>query len=99
VAFLPGIIQLVRLVYREPVIPTGHINLLTEGELLRQVTDAGLVVESSWKCGFYLPLVAELGGETGRRFLQCCESRLRGSALSWLLWTQCYLLRPGQRDD
>ena len=99
VAFLPGIIQLVRWVYREPVIPTGHINLLTESELLRQVAAAGLVVESSFKCGFYLPLVAELGGEAGCRFLQWCEHKLRGSRFSWLLWTQCYLLRSGRRDD
>ena len=99
VAFLPGIIQLVRLIYREPVIPTGHINLVTQSELLRQVSAAGLVVETSWKCGFYLPLVAELGGNAGSRFLQWCEKKLRGSSLSWLLWTQCYLLRPGRRDD
>ncbi|TDG15412.1 class I SAM-dependent methyltransferase [Seongchinamella unica] len=99
IAFLPGIIQLVKWVYREPVIPTGHINLLTESELLRQVAASGLVVESAWKCGFYLPLVAELGGDSGCRFLQWCERKLRGSALSWLLWTQCYLLRPGGRDD
>ncbi len=93
IAFLPGVIQLVRLIYREPVIPTGHINLLTESELLRQVAASGLVVESSFKCGFYLPLVAELGGEAGCRLLKWCEGKLRGSALSWLLWTQCYILR------
>ena len=98
IAFLPGIIHLVRLIYREPIIPTGHINLLTESELLRQLTACGLVVESAHKTGFYLPLVAELGGQWGCRFLNWCEHRLRGSSLSWLLWTQCYVLRRGVRD-
>jgi 2-polyprenyl-3-methyl-5-hydroxy-6-metoxy-1,4-benzoquinol methylase len=94
VAFLPGVIQLVKWVYREPVIPTGHINLLTEGQLRRQLEQAGLRVEEAFKTGFYLPLIAELGGESGKRVLQWCESRLRGSRLAWLLWTQCYIVRP-----
>ena len=93
IAFLPGIIQLVKLIYREPVIPTGHINLLTASELLRQIAANDLVVESSFKCGFYLPLLAEFGGESGCRFLKWCEGKLQGSMLSWLLWTQCYVLR------
>ena len=95
VAFLPGVIQLVRMIYREPVIPTGHINLLTEKSLRQQIADNGLVVQSCWKSGFYLPLVAELGGEAGCRFLRWCEARLRNSPLSGLLWTQSYVLRPG----
>lgn len=99
IAFLPGIIQLVKLIYREPVIPTGHINLLTETEVLRQISAAGLEVQESFKCGFYLPLVAELGGDRGCRLLRWCERKLRGSPLSFLLWTQCYLLRPGRGDD
>lgn len=93
IAFLPGVIQLVKWVYREPIIPTGHINLLTEGQLQRQLTEAGLRVEESFKTGFYLPLIAELGGERGQRLLQWCESKLQDSRLSWLLWTQCYILR------
>jgi len=92
IAFLPGIIQLVRLFYREPVLKTGHINLLTEGTLREQISDAGLQVEKSEKLAFYLPLVAELGGRTGQRFLAWCERKLRGSRLSGLLWVQCYEL-------
>lgn len=99
IAFLPGVIQLVRWVYREPIIPTGHINLMTEGQLRRQLAGAGLRVEESFKTGFYLPLIAEFGGDWGMRFLQWCESKLRGSRLSWLLWTQCYILRPEPSKD
>lgn len=95
IAFLPGVIQLVKWVYREPVIPTGHINLLTEGQLRQQLEGAGLRIEESMKTGFYLPLIAEFGGEPGKRLLQWCEAKLRASRLSWLLWTQCYIVRPG----
>ncbi len=95
IAFLPGIIQLVRLIYREPIIPTGHINLLTEDKLRAQIAAAGLEVRLHYKLGFYLPVIAEAGGETGQKFLQWCEGKLRYSRLSWLLWTQCYVLtRP-----
>ena len=99
VAFLPGVIQLVKWVYREPIIPTGHINLLTEGQLRQQLEQAGLRIEETFKTGFYLPLIAELGGEPGKRLLQWCESKLRGSRLSWLLWTQCYVLRRGASSN
>lgn len=92
IAFLPGVIQLVRLVYREPVLATGHINLLTEKALRRQIEAAGLEVVSSHKLGFYLPVIAELCGSMGQRFLAWFERRLRGSRFAGLLWTQCYEL-------
>jgi SAM-dependent methyltransferase len=92
VAFLPGIIQLVRLVYREPIIETGHINLLTEGSLRRQLATAGLEIKAYHKSGFYFPLIAELMGTKGQQFLQWCESKLRGTRFSWLLWTQYCVL-------
>jgi 2-polyprenyl-3-methyl-5-hydroxy-6-metoxy-1,4-benzoquinol methylase len=93
VAFLPGVIQLVRWIYREPIIETGHINLLTEAALEKQIEDAGFRVEERYKLGFYLPLLAEFGGNPGLRVLRWLERKLRDSRLSWLLWTQCYLLR------
>ena len=37
VAFLPGIVTLVRAVYREPILATGHINLLTAREARLQL--------------------------------------------------------------
>lgn len=92
IAFLPGIIQLVRLIYREPIIETGHINLLTESALKEQLDEAGLHIQAQFKSGFYLPLVAELPSDTGQRLLQWCEKKLQGSRLSWLLWTQYYIL-------
>ena len=93
IAFLPGIIQLVRLIYGEAIIETGHINLLTEKQLKQQLDQAGLVIESEYKCGFYLPLVAEFMGETGLKIEQYLENKLRGGWLDFSLWTQCYVLR------
>lgn len=85
VAFLPGVVHAVRRVYGEPVLPTGHIGLLSERALRRELTAAGLRVRGSAKTGLYLPVVAELGGAAGQRLL----ARLARSGR--LLWTQLYL--------
>lgn len=93
VAFLPGVIQLVRLVYREPVLPTGHINLLTEQEARHQVEAAGFAVEEAAKTGLYVPILAEGGGEPARRVQAWLARKIHPGRLDFLLWTQCYLAR------
>ena len=92
VAFLPGIIQVVKWIYREPIIETGHINLLTESGLKRQLANSKLQIHTEYKSGFYLPLVAEFLGETGLSLLRYFERKLQNSPLSGLLWTQYYVL-------
>jgi SAM-dependent methyltransferase len=82
VAFLPGIVHLVRAVYREPVLPTGHVSLLSARALRRDLAAAGLRVRRSGRTGLYLPLLAELGGDAVLR-------RLERSGR--LLWTQLYV--------
>ncbi|NQX88406.1 MAG: class I SAM-dependent methyltransferase [Halioglobus sp.] len=99
IAFLPGIIDVVRWIYREPIIPTGHINLLTEGELKRQLDAAGLEILKEFKLGLYLPIIAEAMGKTGLRLEQTLERAIRGTRLDWLLWTQCYVLKARQLND
>lgn len=91
VAFLPGVIDLVRLIYREPILETGHINLLTARQAERQLEQAGFSIIEGFKSGLYLPLVAEFAGEWGLRLEQRLEARLRGTRLDWLLWTQYYV--------
>jgi 2-polyprenyl-3-methyl-5-hydroxy-6-metoxy-1,4-benzoquinol methylase len=93
IAFLPGIIHLVRWIYRESIIETGHINLLTEAQVRAQIQAAGFRVESHYKLGLYLPFIAEFTGEKGLRLLKWLEGKMRDSRLAWLLWTQCYLLK------
>lgn len=88
VAFLPGIIRIVRAIYREPVLPTGHISLLTRRSLGRLIDETGFEVVASSLSGLYLPGLAEVGGEAAVRLERGLEARLAGGPLSWLLWTQ-----------
>ncbi len=91
VAFLPGVVDVVRRIYREPILPTGHISLMSAREARCRLLAAGFAVERSWATGVYLPLVAELTGEAGLRLEQRLERRLSGSRLNGLLWTQYHL--------
>ena len=79
IAFLPGVIDLVRMIYREPILETGHINLMTERTVRKQLADAGFQVQEGYKSGMYLPLVAEFMGQPGLKLEKCLEGKLRGS--------------------
>lgn len=92
VAFRPGVIRLVRLVYREPILPTGHISLMTERRLRAALAGAGLRVAAAAKTGLYLPVVAETGGEPARRLAERLARRIDGTRLDAVLWTQLYEL-------
>ncbi len=98
IAFLPGVIALVRRVYREPILPTGHVNLMTARALRRQLAAADFAIRESHTSGLYLPVLAEAGGEPGRRLAAWLEGRIRGGPLGWLLWTQYYVAVAGARD-
>ena len=91
VAFLPGVIGLVRRIYGEAIFETGHINLLTARAAERQITAAGFRILKRFSSGMYLPIVAEFGGERGLGFARWLERRVRGGRLDWLLWTQYYV--------
>lgn len=93
VAFLPGVIHLVRRVYREPVLETGHVSLRTNAAFRRAVDDAGFQVLEHDKFGLYLPVLAEFGGQAGGRLIERLERRMTGSSLDGALWTQAYVLR------
>lgn len=60
IAFLPGIIKLVRRIYREPILETGHINLMTASTVRRQLSKAGFDVEEHHQSGLYLPMIGVL---------------------------------------
>jgi SAM-dependent methyltransferase len=90
-AFMPGVINLVRRVYGEAVFETGHINLMTERQLTQALKKAGFHLRQQFKSGLYLPLIAEFAGITGMRLEQWLEERLRDGPLSWTLWTQYYV--------
>lgn len=92
IAYLPGIIDLVRLVYKEPILKAGHINLMTEKQLIRQIRSAGFCIVEQQKTGLYLPLVAEFAGRAGRDLAVGLEKKIKGTGLDFLLWTQYYVL-------
>jgi 2-polyprenyl-3-methyl-5-hydroxy-6-metoxy-1,4-benzoquinol methylase len=92
-AFMPGIINLVRLIYAEPVLETGHINLMTDTQVISQLEGAGFKIIERFKSGMYLPLIAEFAGQPGLRLEQWLESKLRGGPMDWLLWEQYYIAR------
>lgn len=93
IAFRPGMLQIARLVYREPVLPTGHISLMTRRELGRLLLETGFDIEEHWTSGMYIPFAAELGGEPVRRLEERLEARLRGSRFEGALWTQYWVAR------
>lgn len=93
VAFLPGIVQLVRLAYREPILEMGHISLMTHRTLTGLVREAGFETLEEDKFALYLPLLAEFGGRAGGRAIEAVERAVHGTPLDGLLWTQAMVLR------
>ena len=58
----------------------------------------GFEIRESHKSGLYVPVLAEAGGESGRRLAAWLERRLSEGPLDWLLWTQYYVAVAGARD-
>lgn len=98
VAFLPWVIDLVKLVYKEPLLDPGHINLMSKSKLWRSLEAVGFEVVETYRSGLYLPVLAECGGRTAVDIEQWIESRIRDGILGWLLWTQYYVARLPARD-
>lgn len=89
----PPVLALARKIYGT-VDELGHINLLTAGQLRAQLAAAGFRIERQALFGFYLPVIAEFGGEAGLRVLRAAEAVIRHvPGLRGLLWTQAYILR------
>ena len=91
VAFIPGIVSLVRRIYGEAVFDMEHVNSMTARTTERHLKEAGFRICERYKSGMYIPLVAEFAGERGRRIEEWTERRVRGRALDWMLWTQYYV--------
>lgn len=91
IAFLPGIINIVRLIYQEPIIETGHINLMSSQKVIGQLEKAGFTIRESFKSGMYVPLIAEFAGQRGLQLEKWLEGKLKRGPLDWLIWTQYYI--------
>lgn len=85
--------HIARKIYGEPVDELGHISLRTRGQLMTELENAGFKIISREDIAFYLPVIAEFGGETGKRVLEYIEQLLqKNNMLRNMLWTQCYVL-------
>lgn len=91
IVFMPGVINLVRIIYREPILEMGHINLMTRKQVVMQLKEAGFRIREHYKTGMYIPFVAEFMGQSGQRLEQWFENILRDGPFNGLLWTQYYI--------
>lgn len=92
IAFLPGIINIVSLIYRESILETGHINLMTEGEVMRHLEASRFHLLECYKSGLYLPLLAEFMGQPALRMEKWLESRMKIKPFfRHLVWTQYFI--------
>jgi len=92
VALSPWLIWLTRLVYHEPVLELGPLNLMTDTTLQEQIAAAGLRIIDSHKGGLYLPGIAEFFGAFGQRLAARLEPVIRRSRFDGILWTQYYIV-------
>lgn len=92
-ALRPGVIGVVRAIYREPILETGHISLVSSRKLAGELATHRLEIEHRSWTGAYLPIVAELGGHQALRLEQALEPRLQWRPLRGLLWTQYVIAR------
>jgi len=95
IAYLPGIIDLIKMVYREPILEAGHINLMSGRTLQRLIAKTGFTIVKQESFGCYLPLLAEFCGQAGLAIEQKLETLIAGSCMEEILWTQAYILSPG----
>jgi 2-polyprenyl-3-methyl-5-hydroxy-6-metoxy-1,4-benzoquinol methylase len=93
VALARPFINLTRRVYREAVLPTGHISVMRSPEVLQHLAEARFEVLSSRYFGLYVPLLAEAGGKYSVAILKRLEPVLNFSGLRGLLWTQLHVAR------
>ncbi|MCK6390858.1 MAG: class I SAM-dependent methyltransferase [Azonexus sp.] len=91
-AFGP-VVKLARKIYGEAVDDLGHINRMTHSQLKAQIDSAGFTVVRQTDLALYLPVIGEFCGERGMKICRWLAGALRGTSLSGLLWTQCWLLR------
>ena len=81
IALAPGVIRIARATYREPVLPMGHINLLSAKEAQKQILDAGFEIVERNLSGLYVPVLAELFGNTAVRLESYLEQKIRGKSI------------------
>jgi len=93
IAFLPILIDIVRKIYNEPILQTGHISLQSFSSMNSMINTCGFDIIEHNKFGLYIPLLCEFGGRYGGRIVEFLEEKLSFTRFSNLFWTQAYVLR------
>jgi len=94
IATIPGIISIVKYIYKESVIDLGHIHLLTQKKLLKIISNIRFEILQMHKSGLYLPIIAEIFGRKGLEIERTLENKIvNNNFLNWQLWTQYYVLK------
>ena len=88
----PPMLALARRIYGQ-VDDLGHINVMRGSALRAQVLATGFEIVQNTQVALYLPLLAEFGGEAGKRIATVLERWITDTVFSALLWQQCFVLR------
>ncbi len=91
VALTPRLLPLARRIYREPVYPTGHINLISANKMRDLLIKQGFTINEFFRSGLYLPFLAEFFAKLTKTIAKKIDSTIRKSVLSPVLWTQFYV--------
>lgn len=86
-----ALIPIVRMLYREPVLPTGHINLMSQRRVIDLLVQNKLRIVGQHVLGLYIPLLAEFGGQRAVNVCKFLEKWMAKIGVSWPLWTQIYV--------
>ena len=89
----PALIGLMRRIYNEPVLPTGHISLRSKRRVLGLLAKHRFDVLHSETFGLYLPLLAEFGGSAAVSIASAGERLLNRIGFTGPLWTQLHVAR------
>lgn len=91
VVLTPLLLPLAQQIYREPVHPTGHINLISAKKTQDLLIKQGFTINEFFRSGLYLPLLAELFPTLAKTIAKKVDPIINKRFLSPLLWTQFYV--------
>jgi SAM-dependent methyltransferase len=93
IALSPMVIWLPKLIYREPVLPTGHISVRSRKQIGGLLEANGLGILQSQYLGLYMPLLSEFGGSAAVSMLKGLERTVQSIGPTGILWTQLHVAK------
>lgn len=96
IAFSAPVLPLAKRIYREPIAPTGHINLMSMKTVTRQLSRAGFAILKTHRSGLYLPGISDLRSDRIQQVTRRLNAKLMNTRLAPLLWTQFFVAQKPQ---